>query len=154
MSDDETAPVDVDWVVDELDGGRELADVIDVSEGAIGRLERAAGQLFDEGRYQEAITILRGVTALDRGRYYPQLLIGKYEVARGSEERGIEALITAKELGPDDAPELTFELGRAPLSAGETEAGIAQLEETVERAGSDDPEGYGSRAEELLSELT
>lgn len=148
---DESAQIED--VVERLQDGEKLSDIIDVSAASVDALETAAGRLFEQKKFPEAMVVAKGIAALDRDRYYPYLLTGMLHARRDQTEQAIEALVTAKELGPESAPELTFELGRALLDYGDPEAGVAQLQETLDRCDSEEDEAYRTRAESLLDEV-
>lgn len=134
-----------------IDEGEPAVEVLDVPRWVCPLAEMYARQMFNQGNYEDAMKMIDGVMALDESRYYPYLLVGLYLLQEERDyERAADFFAQAKELGPEDDPSITFNLGEAFILNGDFDYGIAQLDETLRRT-EDEPENvYRERALVLL----
>lgn len=137
-----------------IDDGEPLVEVVDYPEWICPLGEMFARQRYMQGRYEEAAEMADGIIALDSTRYYPYLLTGLICMEQeGEYETAADCLAKAKELGPDDEPSITYNLAEAFLRTDEPEAGIAHLQETLQRTEDEPDNEYRERAEVLLARL-
>lgn len=132
--------------------GDNLQEALEVQDDYVEVLEAMAHRLYENGKFDEAQTMVEGVLALDDQRHYPYLLIGTYLLEEEENyEKAIESLLVANELGPEN-PGIAYKLAEALWRDDRIERSIPFFEAAVAWA-DDEDNPYRNRAEVVLERL-
>lgn len=125
-------------------------DVLDLGPEDLAVLVQTARQMAEQGRLDEARTILEGLVVLAPREGYLHTALGCVYMRMGWVEDAVAAFQCALALDETDVAAHTY-LGELYLTRGQVEAAVAHLQAAVERdPGGTDP--YANRAR-LLSGL-
>ncbi|HVS02008.1 MAG TPA: tetratricopeptide repeat protein [Thermoanaerobaculia bacterium] len=136
--------------VNEMLGGQEtFRDALGLEEENILALAVFARELVDQGRLDDAQTLLEGLVVLDPQNGYLHTCLGALYMQKGFHDSAIVEFRYALRQDPDDVAANTY-LGELYLEAGDLDASVTYLE----RAVSLDPPGqdpYANRARTLAA---
>lgn len=136
--------------VGEMLGGHEtFRDALGLDDEQILALAVFARELVDQGRLDDAQTMLEGLVVLDPQNAYLHTCLGALYMQKGFNDAAMLELTYALHRDPKDVAAATY-LGELFLEAGDLEGAVKYLEQAVNL----DPEGkdpYANRARMLAA---